>query len=112
MSSTTCSRFPGPGGQREGGRCDGPQRTPPAARRPGRRGDRRRRPRPQDGREPGTVFLALDGPGTHRVQRLKLDPADPGAVCRETAVAALSLLVEAMGDADETGADATRVLAG
>ncbi|WP_211177729.1 hypothetical protein [Pseudonocardia acidicola] len=46
------------------------------------------------------------------MQRLKLDPADPGAVCRETAVAALSLLVEAMGDADETGADATRVLAG
>ncbi|MHA6792367.1 CinA family protein [Pseudonocardia bannensis] len=64
-------------------------------------------PDPQDGREPGTVFVALDGPGTHQVQLLELDAEDPAAVCHATAMTALSLLIEAVDDtADERCAPA------
>ncbi len=50
-------------------------------------------PDPQDGRDPGTVFLAVDGPGEHRVLRLQLD-GDPTAVCAGAADAAVATLVE------------------
>ncbi len=53
-------------------------------------------PDPQDGRGPGTVFLAVDGRGTHRVVRLQLPDRDPGTVTVTTAGAALRLLVESL----------------
>jgi nicotinamide-nucleotide amidase len=49
----------------------------------------------QDGREPGTVFLAFDGGGDHRVTRLELDE-EPKVVCATTAVAALRMLIEGL----------------
>jgi len=45
-------------------------------------------PSGQDGREPGTVFVAFDGGGEHRVVRLELDD-EPKVVCATTATAAL-----------------------
>jgi nicotinamide-nucleotide amidase len=50
----------------------------------------------QDGREPGTVFVAVDDGGDrHRVTRLDLD-AEPKVVCATATVAALRMLVEAL----------------
>ena len=49
-------------------------------------------PEPEGGRVPGTVFLAVDGPGDHRVLRLEL-AGDPGEVCAAAAEAALEMLV-------------------
>jgi nicotinamide-nucleotide amidase len=49
----------------------------------------------QDGREPGTVFLAFDGADEHRVLRLELDD-EPKVVCATSAAAALRLLVEGL----------------
>lgn len=46
----------------------------------------------QDGREPGTVFVAFDGGGEHRVLRLKLDD-EPTVVCATSAAASLRVLV-------------------
>jgi nicotinamide-nucleotide amidase len=52
-------------------------------------------PEGQDGREPGTVFLAFDGGGEHRVVRLELD-GKPKVVCATTSAAALRMLVEGL----------------
>jgi nicotinamide-nucleotide amidase len=49
----------------------------------------------QDGREPGTVFLAFDGRDEHRVMRLDLDD-EPKVVCATTSAAALRVLVECL----------------
>ncbi len=50
----------------------------------------------QDGREPGTVFVAVDDGGDrHRVTRLDLD-GEPEVVCATATVAALRMLVEAL----------------
>lgn len=57
-------------------------------------------PEPEDGRVPGTVFLAVDGPGDHhRVLRLKL-AGDPGEVCAAAAEAALEMLARGWSTAD------------
>jgi nicotinamide-nucleotide amidase len=52
-------------------------------------------PDPQDGREPGTVFVAFDGGDEHRVVRLELDD-EPKIVCATTAAAALRVLIEGL----------------
>jgi nicotinamide-nucleotide amidase len=52
-------------------------------------------PEGQDGREPGTVFLAFDGGDEHRVVRLELDD-EPKVVCATTSAAALRMLVEGL----------------
>jgi nicotinamide-nucleotide amidase len=52
-------------------------------------------PDPQDGRDPGTVFLAVDSAEDHRVLRLQLG-GDPTAVCAGAADVALEVLVEQM----------------
>jgi nicotinamide-nucleotide amidase len=52
-------------------------------------------PEGQDGREPGTVFLAYDGGDEHRVVRLELD-GEPQVVCASATVAALRVLVEGL----------------
>jgi nicotinamide-nucleotide amidase len=49
----------------------------------------------QDGREPGTVFLAFDGGDEHRVMRLYLDD-EPEVVCATTSAAALRILIEGL----------------
>jgi nicotinamide-nucleotide amidase len=49
----------------------------------------------QDGREPGTVFVAFDGGDEHRVLRLELDD-EPKVVCATSAVAALGALIEGL----------------
>lgn len=53
-------------------------------------------PDEQDGCEPGTVFLAVERDGDHRVRRLDLD-GDPPAVCATSAEEALRMLVEELG---------------
>ena len=52
-------------------------------------------PSGQDGREPGTVFVAFDGGDEHRVLRLQLDD-EPKIVCATSAVASLRVLIEGM----------------
>jgi nicotinamide-nucleotide amidase len=52
-------------------------------------------PSGQDGREPGTVFVAFDGGDEHRVMRLHLDD-EPKVVCATTAAAALRVLIEGL----------------
>jgi nicotinamide-nucleotide amidase len=54
----------------------------------------------QDGREPGTVFLAFDGGDDHRVTRLQLE-GEPEVVCATSTVAALRLLIEGLETPDE-----------
>jgi nicotinamide-nucleotide amidase len=49
----------------------------------------------QDGREPGTVFLAFDGGDEHRVIRLDLDD-EPKIVCARTSTAALQVLIDGL----------------
>lgn len=54
-------------------------------------------PAGQDGRDPGTLFLAVDGGGSdnsdHQVQRIHVpERDDPAAVCAAAAAAALELL--------------------
>jgi nicotinamide-nucleotide amidase len=49
----------------------------------------------QDGRDPGTVFIAFDGGGEHRVLRLYIDD-EPKVVCATTAAAALRVLIEGL----------------
>ncbi|GAA4547702.1 CinA family protein [Pseudonocardia xishanensis] len=49
-------------------------------------------PSSQDGRSPGTVFLAVDGPAGAEAVELDLD-GGPEQVCRSAAAAALDLLV-------------------
>lgn len=50
-------------------------------------------PEGQDGRDPGTVFLAIDAGDDHQVQRIRLpDRDDPAAVCADATAAALELL--------------------
>jgi nicotinamide-nucleotide amidase len=54
-------------------------------------------PGPQDGRAPGTVFLALEsGDGDHRLVRLMIDANDPERVCETTAATALRILVQGL----------------
>jgi nicotinamide-nucleotide amidase len=52
-------------------------------------------PSAQDGHEPGTVFLAVEGIDTHHVKRLRLY-GDPATVCAATTLAALDALVDAL----------------
>jgi nicotinamide-nucleotide amidase len=49
----------------------------------------------QDGREPGTVFVAFDGGDEHRVLRLELD-GEPKVVCATSAAASLRVLIEGL----------------
>jgi nicotinamide-nucleotide amidase len=49
----------------------------------------------QDGREPGTVFIAFDGGDEHRVVRLELHD-EPKVVCATSATASLRMLVEGL----------------
>jgi nicotinamide-nucleotide amidase len=60
----------------------------------------------QDGRDPGTVFLAFDTDDDHRVVRLQLENAPPKVVCATTAVAALRMLVEGLEAARPLDGDA------
>lgn len=53
-------------------------------------------PAAQDGHEPGTVFLAVDGGGREQVLRLDL-PGEPAAVCAAATLAALDALVSTLG---------------
>lgn len=57
-------------------------------------------PDPQDGRAPGTVFLAVDDCYGSRVVRLDLE-GEPAEVCRAAAAAALRLLADALLPAAE-----------
>jgi nicotinamide-nucleotide amidase len=52
-------------------------------------------PSGQDGREPGTVFVAFDSADEHRVLRLELDD-EPKIVCATSAVASLRVLIEGL----------------
>jgi nicotinamide-nucleotide amidase len=52
-------------------------------------------PSAQDGHEPGTVFLAVEGIDSHHVERLQL-PGDPAAVCAATTLAALDALIDTL----------------
>jgi nicotinamide-nucleotide amidase len=52
-------------------------------------------PAAQDGHEPGTVFLAVDG-GREQVLRLDL-PGEPATVCAAATLAALDALVSTLG---------------
>jgi nicotinamide-nucleotide amidase len=52
-------------------------------------------PSGQDGREPGTVFVAFDGGEEHRVLRLELHD-EPKIVCATSAVASLRVLIEGL----------------
>lgn len=51
-------------------------------------------PSPQDGREPGTVFLAVDAAGAHRTARLQIEDEDPARVCAVTAATALRMVIQ------------------
>jgi nicotinamide-nucleotide amidase len=51
-------------------------------------------PDPQDGREPGTVFLAVDSDVAHRSVRLQIRDEEPATVCATTAATALRMLVQ------------------
>jgi nicotinamide-nucleotide amidase len=50
-------------------------------------------PSEQDGREPGTVFLAVDADDHHRVVRLKFDSDDPQEVLASSTAAGLDALL-------------------
>ncbi|WP_308257337.1 CinA family protein [Pseudonocardia lacus] len=50
-------------------------------------------PSAQDGREPGTVFLAVDAEDHHRVVRLQFDGDEPMEVLSASTTAALDALV-------------------
>jgi len=52
-------------------------------------------PSTQDGHEPGTVFLAVDGRDHHGVARLDL-PGGPEEVCAAATLAALEALLDAL----------------
>jgi nicotinamide-nucleotide amidase len=52
-------------------------------------------PSGQDGREPGTVFVAFDSDGEHRVLRLELSD-EPKIVCATSAAACLRVLIEGL----------------
>ena len=52
-------------------------------------------PSAQDGHEPGTVFLAVDGEGRDQVQRLDLS-GEPATICAAATLAALDALVDAL----------------
>jgi nicotinamide-nucleotide amidase len=52
-------------------------------------------PSAQDGQEPGTVFLAVDGGGREQVLRLDL-PGEPATVCAAATLAALKALVSTL----------------
>ena len=59
-------------------------------------------PDPQDGREPGTVFLAVDSDGAHRSLRLQIRDEEPATVCATTTATALRMLVQLLECAPET----------
>jgi len=52
-------------------------------------------PSAQDGHEPGTVFLAVDGGGREQVLRLNLS-GEPATVCAAATLAALDALVSTL----------------
>jgi nicotinamide-nucleotide amidase len=52
-------------------------------------------PSAQDGHQPGTVFLALEGVNGNDVRRLQL-AGDPGSICAATALAALDALLDGL----------------
>jgi nicotinamide-nucleotide amidase len=52
-------------------------------------------PSAQDGHEPGTVFLAVEGNDSPGIRRLQL-PGDPATVCAATTLAALDALLDAL----------------
>jgi nicotinamide-nucleotide amidase len=52
-------------------------------------------PSAQDGHEPGTVFLAVDGGGREQVLRLDL-PGEPATVCAAATLAALNALISTL----------------
>jgi nicotinamide-nucleotide amidase len=52
-------------------------------------------PDAQDGQQPGTVFLAVDGLDRHEIVRLQV-PGDPASVCAATVLAALNALADAL----------------
>jgi len=52
-------------------------------------------PSAQDGHEPGTVFLAVEGNDSHHTRRLQLS-GDPATVCAATTLAALDALLDAL----------------
>lgn len=61
-------------------------------------------PDPQDGRPPGTVFVAVSGPGGDRVRELDLAGRDRPGVRAATVAGALDLLAAALaGDPDGNG---------
>jgi nicotinamide-nucleotide amidase len=51
-------------------------------------------PSPQDGRDPGTVFLAVDADGAHRAARLQIAARDPAQVCATSAATALRMMIQ------------------
>jgi nicotinamide-nucleotide amidase len=54
-------------------------------------------PGPQDGRDPGTIFLALDsGDNAQRLVRLTIDADDPERVCETSAATALRILAQGL----------------
>lgn len=61
-------------------------------------------PDPQDGRPPGTVFVAVAGPGPDQVRELDLAGLDRSAVRAATVAGALDLLAAVLsGDPDGNG---------
>jgi nicotinamide-nucleotide amidase len=50
-------------------------------------------PSAQDGRDPGTVFLAVDAVDQHRVVKLEFDGSDPAEVVGRSTTATLDALV-------------------
>jgi nicotinamide-nucleotide amidase len=60
-------------------------------------------PSPQDGREPGTVFLAVDADGAHRTARLQIADDDPARVCAITAATALRMVIQLLEQGARTG---------
>jgi nicotinamide-nucleotide amidase len=65
-------------------------------------------PGPQDGQDPGTVFVAFDDGDDHQVIRLALDD-DPKSVCQITTVAALRTLLNGLETLSRAHGHADRV---
>lgn len=56
-------------------------------------------PDPEEGEDPGTVYVAVLVPGSLEVRRLDLAGSDPDRILHETADRALRLLADALGAA-------------
>jgi nicotinamide-nucleotide amidase len=59
-------------------------------------------PSSQDGRDPGTVFLAVDAESAHRTARLQIEDDDPARVCAITAATALRMIIQLLERAPGT----------